>query len=124
MFNAVSGNELILRDGKVVAEDARLHPRTAIGYTADKRTLVIITVDGRQKGVSEGMTTLEVAEVLRKYGVADAINLDGGGSTTMVIADPSPRVINTPVGVENKPGSERRNASNLAVFAEPAEKQQ
>jgi hypothetical protein len=120
VFNAVSGNEFILQNGKNVAEDDRLHPRTAVGV-APNHKLVILTVDGRQQGVSEGMTTIEVANMLKEYGVTDAINLDGGGSTTLVVADPSPRVVNTPVGVKDVPGTERRNAANLAIFAEPAD---
>ena len=119
LYNAVSGNEQILTGGKNTAQDAsRLHPRTAVGIAPDNR-LVIVTIDGRQKGVSEGMTTVEVADLLLEYKVTDALNLDGGGSTTLAIADPTPRLLNTPVGTSNKPGSERRNASNLAIFAEP-----
>ena len=53
----------MLRDGKVVAEDDRLHPRTAIGVAPGNK-LVLMTVDGRQKGVSEGVTTIE--EVARE----------------------------------------------------------
>ena len=60
------------------------------------------------------MPTLALTELLASY-VPRLIQ-------NRVIADPSPRVINTPVGVGNKPGTERRNASNLAVFAEPSPK--
>lgn len=118
IYNAVSGNEQILDHGKIVAEDQRLHPRTAIGFTANKSKLVIVTVDGRQKGISEGATTLEVAGFLKEYGASEAINLDGGGSTTLVIADPTPRVVNVPVGIKDEPGTERKNAANLAIFAD------
>jgi hypothetical protein len=60
------------------------HPRTAIARTRDGRIL-LATVDGRQLGVSAGMTLLELAEMLKELGAVDAINLDGGGSTTMVV---------------------------------------
>jgi hypothetical protein len=117
-YNAVAGNAVILRRGRNVAKDKELHPRTAIGIATNSR-LVILVVDGRQELISEGMTTIEVADVLKEYGVTDALNLDGGGSTTLAIADPSPRVVNTPMGTGKVRGSQRKNAVNLAVFARP-----
>ena len=72
------------------AEDR--HPRTAVAKLKDGR-LLMITADGRQPGVSVGMTLRELAEYLLSIGSVDAINLDGGGSTTMVLGG---RVINTP----------------------------
>ena len=91
------------------------HPRTAIGVTADRK-LILFTVDGRQKGRSEGMTTAEVADVLLEYGATDAVNLDGGGSTQLVFADPEPRLVNKP-----SDGKERAVGGDLAVFvAAPA----
>jgi hypothetical protein len=121
LTNAVGGNEQLLRDGVNVSGtttfDFTLNPRTAIGIAPGNR-LVLITVDGRQPGVSEGMMTGELADLLAAdYGVTDAVNLDGGGSTTLVMADPAPRVVNVPVGVNNVPGSERLVGSSLAVFA-------
>ena len=120
-YNAVCGNEQILTHGANTAGtgswDNTLNPRTAIGVAPGNK-LVLFTVDGRQAGVSEGMTTGEVASLLfSDYGVTDAINLDGGGSTTLVMADPAPRIVNVPVGVNNVPGSERSVGSNLGVFA-------
>jgi exopolysaccharide biosynthesis protein len=58
-----------------------------------------------------GMTTEEVADVLLKYGATDAVNLDGGGSTQLIFADPEPRVVNKP-----SDGKERAVGGNLAVF--------
>lgn len=60
------------------------HPRTAIGRLADDRALLVI-VDGRQPEWSVGATLDELARLLLDFGVVDAINLDGGGSTTMVV---------------------------------------
>ncbi len=117
LYNAVGGNELILQNGEVIATWADgLHPRTAAGVTADGK-LLLFTVDGRNTGHSQGMTTAEVARVLRQHGAIHAINLDGGGSTTLVFADPAPRVVNIPVGSGNQPGSERHVGNNLGVFA-------
>jgi hypothetical protein len=123
LFNTVSGNERIIRGGKNVAKDGRLHPRMAAGICDGGHKLVIVEVDGRQPKISEGATTIEMANLLLEYGVTDGVNLDGGGSATMVIADPSPRIINTPVGIKDIPGSQRKNACNVAIFAEPATKE-
>jgi exopolysaccharide biosynthesis protein len=60
------------------------HPRTAVAKLGDGR-LLLVTVDGRQKGYSTGMGLRQLAELLLEIGAVDAINLDGGGSTTMVI---------------------------------------
>ena len=122
LWNAFAGNEEILAGGVNVAStgawDGTLNPHTVIGL-APRRVLVLFTVDGRQPGASEGMTTSEVADLLRRdYGVTDALNLDGGGSTTLCLADPVPRVVNVPVGL-GTPGTERPVGSNLAVFARP-----
>lgn len=120
LYNAVCGNEQILTDGLITAGtgswDETLNPRTIIGV-GPENTLVLFVLDGRQPGVSEGMTTSEAAALLRDdYGVTEAINLDGGGSTTLAMADPAPRVVNVPVGT-GTPGSQRSVGSNLGVFA-------
>lgn len=113
--DAVGAREVILRDGENVATWEELHPRTGIGITADGM-LVLTVVDGRQD-VSEGVTTPELADIMAEFGVVDAINLDGGGSSTLVVADPQGALRNTPVGFV-LPGTERDNGSNLAIFAE------
>lgn len=113
--HAVGATERILDDGAVVATWDELHPRTAVGLTPD-RTVVFAVVDGRQDGVSEGVTTPELAALMQDVGVVDAINLDGGGSSTLAVADPAPRVLNTPVGLV-LPGTERLNGSHLGVRA-------
>lgn len=61
----------------------RKEPRTAIGYTKEG-SLVLVTVDGRQKGISEGATLPELADIMLELGCCDAMNLDGGSSTQMV----------------------------------------
>jgi hypothetical protein len=89
--------------------------RTAIGVTEDGRTLVLFTVDGTNGG--HGMQVGEVADLLKNdYGVWNALNLDGGGSTTMAMEDPVThvrRVVNAPS--DNPPRSE---ASNFAVYSD------
>jgi hypothetical protein len=60
------------------------HPRTVIGTAGDGR-IWLITVDGRKPEVSLGMSFAELQGLIRRVGLVDALNLDGGGSTTMVV---------------------------------------
>ena len=114
--DAVGGLEQILTNGEITADWEALHPRTAIGVTNDG-FVVLAVVDGRQDGVSEGMTTPELAELMAGFGVMDALNLDGGGSTTLVVRDgEEPVVVNVPVGYQ-VPGTERHCGSFLGVHA-------
>ena len=100
----IGGWPRILRDGRDVAIDAPTvegtisrnaearHPRSAIGFSRDSTTLFLLVVDGRsQKSV--GMTLVELAALMRRLGAWQAMNFDGGGSTTMVIDG---AVVNTP----------------------------
>ncbi len=124
LYNAVSGNEQILTGGKVTIAEGKWHttlnPLTVIGLAGGK--VVILIVDGRQPHVSEGLNLREAAELLRNdYAVTDAINLDGGGSTTLCIADPTPRVVNRTVGLKNVAQTLRPVGSNLAIFARAKE---
>ncbi len=83
------------------------HPRTAVAKLKDGKFLMI-TVDGRQPGVSVGMTLQELAEYILSLGASDAMNLDGGGSTTMFLDG---KVVNTP---SDKDG-ERRVSDAIVV---------
>ncbi len=89
------------------------HPRTAVGWDPDRGRLWIVVVDGRREGVSEGMTLDELATLFETLGVRDALNLDGGGSSTMVVgarvvsrpADPSgPRPVVNALVIRHDPG--------------------
>ncbi len=113
LFNTVGGNEQLIRNGVVVATDAVLHPRSAMGYKPGK--LFLFAVDGRQSGYSEGMTTIEMANLLKNdYGITNALNLDGGGSTTLAFGYDAPRVMNRP-----SDGFERTVGNNFGVHATP-----
>jgi hypothetical protein len=81
-----------IREGTISRNAEARHPRTAIGVSKDRRTVWLYVVDGRST-TSVGMTTSEVADALRALGAWDALNFDGGGSTTLVIDG---RVVNTP----------------------------
>jgi hypothetical protein len=125
LYNTVAGNEQILAEGTVTAGtgkwDTTPNPLMVIGLAPGDK-LILFTVDGRQPGVSEGLTTGEAAVLLHQdYQVTDAINLDGGGSTTLCLADPQPRVVNVPVGDHDNPGTLRPVGSSLAIFAGPRE---
>lgn len=80
-------------------------PRTAIAIDATGKKVWMVTVDGRQSGVSEGMTLMEFAAYLKSLGASYALNLDGGGSTALGIREPG----NFNVSLKNRPsdGSER-----------------
>ena len=98
----IGGAGLIARDGEFVSDwsveqfakgfaDVR-HPRTLIGTHSDG-SVWLVTVDGRQPQLSAGMTLIEVRELARRLGLSDALNLDGGGSTTMWVGG---NVVNSP----------------------------
>ena len=92
-----------------------INARTSIGLTQDKKTLILFTVDNA--GGSSGMRVGEMADLLMAdYGVYEALNLDGGGSTTLVFEDPVTHVR----AVVNKPSNgaaPREVATSLGVFA-------
>lgn len=78
------------------------HPRTMIGTRADGSVWLVV-VDGRQPELSAGMTLVELRELARHLGLTDAVNLDGGGSTTMwvageIVSSPSDAAGPRPVG--------------------------
>ena len=128
VYNAGGGNQPMLHDGEVVTPDnaytKALNPHTAVGVSKDKTKVYLVTVDGRQNGYSEGMRTDEMAKLMRTYGAWDAINFDGGGSTTLAIDDTDDgkadsRLLNSPSDNSSpaKPGTDRVVANSLAVFA-------
>ncbi|MDF2710411.1 MAG: N-acetylglucosamine-phosphodiester alpha-N-acetylglucosaminidase-like protein [Nonomuraea muscovyensis] len=77
----------------------RRHPRTLLGTTRNG-SLILATVDGRQPGVTVGASFVEAAQFMRWLGARDAINLDGGGSTAMVVKD---KVVNRPSDGAERP---------------------
>ena len=121
--SAVNAGPTLLADGRDVREEAqegwamdalpgnaahrllmhdwinRRNPRTAIGIKEDG-TLLLVTVDGHQHRSSVGLTIEELRKLMKALGARDAVNLDGGGSTALVIAG---RLVNRP----SDPGGER-----------------
>ena len=85
----VSGNAKVLSDGiaTVNGPDLLRHPRSAVGLSEDGKTLLLVAIDGRREGWSVGATLGELATVMKSLGATDAINLDGGGSSDLVVRD-------------------------------------
>ena len=114
VLDSVGGTPLLLKDGNVVAESCkadicRRHPRTAVGFTS-RGKIILMVVDGRRRKWSVGMTLVELAREMRRLGARGAINLDGGGSSTMVVKG---RIRNRP-----SDGSERAVSSAVLVLRE------
>ena len=115
VMDAVGGNPVLVRDGELHAQECsgyvcRRHPRTGVGITARGRVL-LVTVDGRQAD-SYGMTITSFARLFKQLGAVHALNLDGGGSSTMVVEG---SVINSPSDMSG----EREVASALLVLRGP-----
>ena len=120
---ALAGSELIIASGEVVTADGDLpgkpEPRTAIGLDEEMEVLWLVVVDGRQPGYSEGVTLGELAGIMLEVGASTALNLDGGGSSTMVVAGQSgPRILNAPIHTR-VPMRERPVANHLGVYTTP-----
>lgn len=115
--HAIGGRLRLLKDGKINETLVEMHnaekrhtpgkrtpmlnlshePRTALGYNAD--TLFLVVADGRQPKYSTGLTLHELASILIELGATEAINLDGGSSSTFVVED---TVINKPSGQQER----------------------
>jgi len=93
---------LLVENGINTAHSARIdpltrHPRTGVGVTRNGRILLIVVADGDQPGRSVGLTLPELADILIASGADDALNLDGGGSSSFVYRSPTDeRLLNTP----------------------------
>jgi hypothetical protein len=106
---AVGGRPRLVRDGVIEVQLDTVgragfangrHPRTAAGISHDGARILLVTVDGRQAPYSDGMSLRELAELMLALGASESLNLDGGGSTAMVIAGEGSgrglRVVNRP----------------------------
>ena len=105
----IGGSKVFLDDGKIDGNWPERHPRSALGFNSDTTKIFLFTVDGRQES-SVGMSLTEMAEVMKHFGAAFAINLDGGGSTTLVASD---KVLSSP----SDPTGQRR-VSNAVILVQ------
>lgn len=116
VYNAISGNQMLVVKGKKVSglDKTSLHPRTAIGVNQNGRWVYLMVVDGRE--TSAGVTFDELADMLIAYGAYTGMAFDGGGSSTMVVegVDGWPCVLNELID-ENIPDKERAVANHLGI---------
>ena len=77
----ITNNEELKFTGKTINDK---HPRTGMGYTRDNK-LVILVVEGRNPGKAEGATLIQEAQLFKDLGCLEALNLDGGGSSCMLV---------------------------------------
>jgi hypothetical protein len=87
------------------------HPRAALGVADD--ALVAVACDGRRTGVDAGLSMLELAHVMAGLGAHDAINLDGGGSTTLVHRG---HLLNRPYSTQDQPAPQSRRIVTALAF--------
>lgn len=95
MQTAVGGGPVLVQNGRVAISNNEelkfsggaindLHPRTLMGYTKDNQ-LIIMVIEGRNPGVASGASLLQAAQLMVDLGCSEALNLDGGGSSCMLI---------------------------------------
>ena len=111
VFDIVGGGPVLLRDGEVVANcdtGCDSHPRTGVGVTATGE-IVLVVIDGRQARWSRGVTLVRFANIMRDLGAVSALNLDGGGSSVMVVDG----------NVVNRPSDGRERALSNAIVVLP-----
>lgn len=115
---ALGGGAIIVREGKVFNNSNDINitgeqPRTAIGVTQDRSQLLLVTLDGRHTSY-KGMSQAALANIMIELGAYEALNLDGGGSTTMVVSPigGKPTIVNNP-----SDGGERSVVNGLGVFS-------
>jgi hypothetical protein len=116
----VGGAGLLIRDGSDIEDWSverfnqgfaeNRHPRTMIGTSADN-TIWLVTVDGRQPELSVGMTLVELRALAHRLALVNALNLDGGGSTTMWVQG---QVLNRP----SDPTGPRKVSDALLVYGD------
>lgn len=114
----LASGPLMLKDGQVCDLSGTnrnfvdtKHPRSAVALTREGKILLIV-VDGRRKGKAEGINIPELAHMIRVLGGEDALNLDGGGSSTLWSGElPDKGIANTPSG-----SAERKVANSLCVY--------
>lgn len=122
LLTAVGGRSRLVRNGRLdleeIGTDPVRHPRTAVGIKADG-TVILTVVDGRQPGYSQGFDLYKLACYMQKLGAMDALNLDGGGSSTFAIRIPGTddiRMVN-----RTSDGEERECADSLLIVSSAIE---
>lgn len=119
---AVAGIEIVRLGKPVNSADVshdRLYPRTAVGLSANGTQLWLVIIDGRQPLYSRGVTLPELTEIMLELGARSALNLDGGGSTTLVVEQGDrAQVLNAPIHTR-VPMRQRPVANHVGFYALP-----
>jgi len=125
VMEALGGVSMLVRNGQpevTVLEEAggvsfstTTHPRTCVGVTKDNK-LLLVTIDGRQPEVSNGISLNTLAKLMIQLGAVEAMNLDGGGSSTMVLFD---TIVNYPSDKDSSGNSGRERAVANGFIVKP-----
>lgn len=113
---AAGGVNYLVKDGMLYKINSSIkgrHPRTAVGFNKDKTEMILVTVDGRNKNYT-GVTQEELAEIMIELGAYEAVNMDGGGSTTMgvdFLRNGNIKVVNFP-----SDGKQRNVDNGFGIF--------
>jgi GH25 family lysozyme M1 (1,4-beta-N-acetylmuramidase) len=116
-YNSLAGKRFIVFNGRTSPSTSaswrEVHPRTLVGVTRDGK-LIECVVDGRQGPNNIGVDLYDAARIMIEFGAWKAIDLDGGGSSTMWVHD---HVVNSPID-NGVPGQERYVGTHVAMFVE------
>jgi len=124
VYNAIAGNIMLVAGGRIQSELIQSvsgdipQPRTALALDKSGRRLMIIVVDGRQPRYSQGATLDDLARIITAHGGFYGMNMDGGGSSTLVMEGKNgrPSLLNSPID-NHIPGRERPVGNHLGIFA-------
>lgn len=109
--NIAGGRQIIMQNGNILPNiwngDER-HPRTGIGYSDGGTKIYMCVIDGRNPGYAENVYTSEMAQIMKHFGATDALNLDGGGSSTMYLDK---------IGTVNRPSDGNERSVVAGIFA-------
>ncbi|NEP12631.1 MAG: phosphodiester glycosidase family protein [Symploca sp. SIO2C1] len=126
-IHGVAGNVLLVERGNPIGlnldsrkgDFGKPYPRVAVAIDEEGKKLWLIAVDGKQPLYSEGATIAELTKIILDLGAYSALNLDGGGSTTLVTAtSKQPTVLNAPIHTK-LPMRQRPVANHLGFYALP-----
>ncbi|NJR18819.1 MAG: phosphodiester glycosidase family protein [Calothrix sp. CSU_2_0] len=103
-IQGLAGDEILIYRGQSKTspnQKDKPYPRVVAATDKEGKKLWLVLVDGKQPLYSEGITKIELRKFLKKLGVYTAVNLDGGGSTALVVANPetqgNPKTLNAPI---------------------------
>ena len=106
----IGGNTWLVQNGVPNPDNGDRHPRTSVGFNQDTTIFYLFVVDGRQPGFSIGMSYKELGDYMKIWGVHNGLNLDGGGSSTMVVRGD---IVNSPSDI----GGERSVSNSLLLIS-------